>query len=68
MKMLRTLIRKINRADSKNAEDGEPKVHIDRQGRLYVDINELADSPSFRRQIRIAANMDIGGGSTNPGE
>lgn len=63
MKVLRTLIGMFNRDDSTTTEDGEPKVHIDRQGRLYVDINELAESPSFRRQIEIAAKIDIGGDS-----
>ena len=65
MKFLRTLIENIKRDDSKTNEDGEPEVHIDRRGRLYVDINELFESPSFRRQIEIAASIDIAGNTKN---
>lgn len=65
MKFFRTLIGKIKRDDSKTTEAGEPEVHIDRRGRLYVNINELAESPSFRRQIEIAANIEISGDIEN---
>lgn len=64
-KKLWTLIKRIAKVDSKNIDDGEPEVHIDRSGRLYIDISELAESPSFRRQIEIAANMDIRGDPRN---
>ena len=50
--------------DSKNdeessADEKEAKVRIDRKGRLYVDIDELAASPSFRRQIEVAAKIQL---------
>lgn len=65
MKFLWTSFGKIKRDVSKTTDAGEPGVHIDRRGRLYVDINELAESPSFRRQIAIAANIDISGDTKN---
>ena len=57
---------KAEQNESTIIEESEPEVRIDRKGRLYIDIDELASSPSFLRQIRTAASINLSGKSKQP--
>ena len=66
MKEKKSTPNEVEQNESTTIKESEPEVRIDRKGRLYVDIDELASSPSFWRQIQTAASINLSGKSKQP--